>query len=75
LQDPVSLFQPIHHDSGDEIRVVDQIRDTKNLDDSWIESISIKDGLKKLKDKEKLILSLRFFDGKTQMEVADEIGI
>ena len=75
LQDPVSLFQPIHHDSSDEICVVDQIRDTKNLDDSWIESISIKDGLKKLKDRERLILNLRFFDGKTQMEVADEVGI
>ncbi len=75
LQDPVSLFQPIHHDSGDEICVVDQIKDTKNLDDSWIESISIKDGLEKLKDRERLILNLRYFDGKTQMEVADEIGI
>ena len=54
---------------------MDQIKDTKNLDDSWLENISIKDGMKKLKDREKLILNLRFFDGKTQMEVADEIGI
>jgi len=75
IQDPVSLFQPIYHDGGDEIYVMDQIRDTKNLDDSWLENISIKEGMKKLKDREKLILNLRFFDGKTQMEVADEIGI
>ena len=75
MQDPVSLFQPIYHDGGDEICVMDQISDNKNLDDSWIQSISIKDGMKKLKDREKLILNLRFFEGRTQMEVADEIGI
>ena len=75
IQDPVSLFQPIYHDGGDEIYVMDQISDTKNLDDSWIENISIKEGMKKLKDREKLILNMRFFDGRTQMEVADEIGI
>ncbi len=75
IQDPVSLFQPIYHDGGDEIYVMDQISDTKNLDDSWLESISIKEGMKKLNDREKLILNLRFFNGKTQMEVADEIGI
>jgi len=75
IQDPVSLFQPIYHDGGDEIYVMDQISDTKNSDDSWIENISIKEGMKKLKDREKLILNLRFFDGKTQMEVADDIGI
>ena len=75
LQDPVSLFQPIYHDGGDEIYVMDQIKDTKNLDDSWIENLSIKEGMTKLKEREKLILNLRFFDGKTQMEVADEIGI
>ena len=75
LQDPVSLFQPIYHDGGDEICVMDQIKDNKNLDDSWLQSISIKDGMNKLKDREKLILNLRFFQGRTQMEVADEIGI
>ncbi|MGK0469058.1 RNA polymerase sporulation sigma factor SigG [Clostridium sp.] len=75
IQNPVSLFQPIYHDGGDEIYVMDQISDTKNLDDSWLESISIKEGMKKLKDREKLILNLRFFNGRTQMEVADEIGI
>ena len=75
IQDPVSLFQPIYHDGGDEIYVMDQISDSKNSDNSWIENISIKEGMNKLKDREKYILNLRFFDGKTQMEVADEIGI
>ena len=75
IQDPVSLFEPIYHDGGDAIYVMDQISDTKNLDDSWLENISIKEAIKKLNDREKLILNLRFFDGRTQMEVADEIGI
>lgn len=75
IQDPVSLFEPIYHDGGDAIYVMDQISDNKNLDDSWLEDISIKEAMKKLNDREKLILTLRFFDGRTQMEVADEIGI
>jgi RNA polymerase sporulation-specific sigma factor len=75
IQDPVSLFEPIYHDGGDAIFVMDQISDSKNLDDSWLENISIKEAMKKLNDREKLILTLRFFDGRTQMEVADEIGI
>jgi RNA polymerase sporulation-specific sigma factor len=75
IQDPVSLFEPIYHDGGDAIYVMDQISDSKNIDDSWIENISIKEALKKLNSREKLILNLRFFDGRTQMEVADEIGI
>lgn len=75
IQDPVSLFEPIYHDGGDAIYVMDQISDNKNLDDSWLENISIKEAMKKLNDREKLILNLRFFDGRTQMEVAEEIGI
>jgi len=75
IQDPVSLFEPIYHDGGDAIYVMDQISDNKNLDSSWIENISINEAMKKLSDREKLILNLRFFDGRTQMEVADEIGI
>lgn len=75
IQDPVSLFEPIYHDGGDAIFVMDQISDTKNLDDSWLENISIKEAMKRLNDREKLILNLRFFDGRTQMEVAEEIGI
>lgn len=75
IQSPVSLYQPIYHDGGDESYLMDQLSDTKNIDDSWIENISIKEGMKKLKNREKLILNMRFFDGKTQTEVADEIGI
>ena len=75
IQDPVSLFEPIYHDGGDAIYVMDQISDSKNSDDSWLENISIKEEKKKLNDREKLILTLRFFNGRTQMEVADEIGI
>lgn len=75
IQDPVSLFEPIYHDGGDAIYVMDQISDSKNMDDSWLENIAIKEAMKKLNDREKLILNLRFFDGRTQMEVADEIGI
>jgi RNA polymerase sporulation-specific sigma factor len=75
IQDPLSLFEPIYHDGGDAIYVMDQISDNKNVDESWLENISIKEAMKKLNDREKLILTLRFFDGRTQMEVADEIGI
>ncbi|WP_315118062.1 RNA polymerase sporulation sigma factor SigG [uncultured Clostridium sp.] len=75
IQDPVSLFEPIYNDGGDAIFVMDQISDNKNLDDSWLENIAIKEAMKKLNDREKLILTLRFFDGRTQMEVAEEIGI
>ncbi|GIM27900.1 RNA polymerase sigma-G factor [Clostridium polyendosporum] len=75
IQDPVSLFEPIYHDGGDAIYVMDQISDNKNQDESWLENISIKEAMKKLNDREKLILTLRFFNGRTQMEVADEIGI
>lgn len=75
IQDPVSLFEPIYHDSGDAIFVMDQISDNKSIDDNWVENICINEAMKKLNKREKLILDLRFFNGKTQMEVADEIGI
>ncbi|WP_102400592.1 RNA polymerase sporulation sigma factor SigG [Haloimpatiens massiliensis] len=75
IQDPVSLFEPIYHDGGDAIYVMDQISDSKNYDENWLENISIKEAMKKLNGREKLILSLRFFQGRTQMEVAEEIGI
>lgn len=75
IQDPVSLFEPIYHDSGDAIYVMDQVSDDKNIDDNWLESIALKEAMKRLNDREKLILNLRFFEGRTQMEVADEIGI
>ena len=75
IQDPVSLFEPIYHDGGDAIFVMDQISDNKNHDESWVENISVKQAIQKLNDREKHILNLRFFEGKTQMEVAEEIGI
>lgn len=75
IQDPVSLFEPIYHDGGDAIFVMDQISDSKNQDENWLENISIKEAMKRLNSREKLILNLRYFDGRTQMEVADEIGI
>nr|WP_275983875.1 RNA polymerase sporulation sigma factor SigG [Paenibacillus hamazuiensis] len=75
IQDPVSLFEPIYHDGGDPIYVMDQISDDRNKDVSWIEGIALREAMRKLGDREKMILSMRFFDGKTQMEVADEIGI
>ncbi|MEN6350673.1 MAG: RNA polymerase sporulation sigma factor SigG [Syntrophomonas sp.] len=75
IQEPVSLFEPIYNDGGDPILVMDQISDDKNSDELWLEEISVKEAMKKLNEREKHIVSLRFFSGKTQMEVADEIGI
>ncbi len=75
IMDPVSLQEPIYHDGGDAVFVMDQIADDKNIDDSWLEKISLKEAMQKLQERERLILTLRFFRGKTQMEVADEIGI
>ncbi|HBT48122.1 MAG TPA: RNA polymerase sporulation sigma factor SigG [Peptococcaceae bacterium] len=75
IQDPVSLFEPIYNDGGDPIYVMDQIGDEKNHDGAWLESIAVREALAKLNERERLILSLRFFEGKTQMEVAEEIGI
>jgi RNA polymerase sporulation-specific sigma factor len=75
IQDPISLFEPIYHDSGDAIYVMDQVKDDKNSDETWLEGIALREALRRLNDREKLILTLRFFDGRTQMEVAEEIGI
>ncbi|MDR0999329.1 MAG: RNA polymerase sporulation sigma factor SigG [Clostridiales bacterium] len=75
IQDPISLFEPVYHDGNDAIFVMDQVRDERNTDASWLENLSLSEALKRLNEREKLILSLRFFEGKTQMEVADEIGI
>ncbi|KXG78470.1 RNA polymerase sigma-F factor [Fervidicola ferrireducens] len=75
IQEPISLFEPIYHDGGDPIFVMDQISDDKNNDENWISSIAIKEAMQKLNEREKMILTLRFFEGKTQMEVAQEIGI
>ncbi len=75
IQDPVSLYEPIYNDGADSLYLMDQIGDNKNIDDNWVEDIAISEGLKKLNPREQTIIKKRFFDGKTQMEVADEIGI
>ncbi|WP_408955882.1 RNA polymerase sporulation sigma factor SigG [Natroniella sp. ANB-PHB2] len=74
IQDPISLFEPIYHDGGDPIYVMDQISDD-NDDNDWLEGIAVREALRQLEDREKLILTLRFYEGKTQMEVAGNIGI
>jgi len=75
IQEPISLFEPIYHDSGDAIFVMDQVKDEESEDEVWLEEIALREAIDKLNDREKLILNLRFYEGKTQMEVADEIGI
>jgi RNA polymerase, sigma subunit, RpsG/SigG len=75
IQEPISLFEPIYHDGGDPIFVMDQIGDDRHNDNGWLEGLAVREALRRLGEREKLILSLRFFNGKTQMEVADEIGI
>ncbi|RBP45564.1 RNA polymerase sporulation sigma factor SigG [Garciella nitratireducens] len=75
IQDPISLFEPIYQDSGDAIYVMDQVSDEKSQDEIWLENIALQEAMERLNSREKLILNLRFFEGKTQMEVAEEIGI
>lgn len=75
IQEPISLFEPIYHDSGDAIYVMDQVKDEKSEDEVWLQEIALREALDKLNDREKHILNLRFYEGKTQMEVAEEIGI
>lgn len=75
IQEPISLFEPIYHDSGDAIFVLDQVKDEKEEDELWLRDITLKEAIAKLNNREREILNLRFFEGKTQMEVADEIGI
>ena len=75
IQDPVSLYEPAYNDGTDTIFVMDQVKDTKNTDESWLEEIALREAMKRLTDREKHIINLRFFSGRTQMEVADEIGI
>ena len=75
IQEPVSLFEPVFHDDGDAVFVMDQVQDTKNTDEKWIENISLSEAMNKISPREKHILTMRFFEGKTQMEVAEEISI
>ena len=72
---PVSLYDPVYSDGGDPLTVMDQVRDTRNTEGSWMEHITLRSAFQALGDREKQILSLRFYDGKTQMEVAGVLGI
>ena len=75
IQSPVSLYEPVYTEGGDTLYVMDQISDKKNREENWIEDLSLKEALKRLDDRERHIIEMRFYQGKTQMEVADEIGI
>lgn len=72
---PVSLYDPVFSDGGDPLTVMDQVKDTKNTEDGWMDHITLRNAFHSLNDREKQILSLRFYDGKTQMEVANSLGI
>ena len=72
---PVSLYDPVYADGGDPLTVMDQVRDTRNTDENWLERIALRDAFQALGEREKRILSMRFVGGKTQMEVADLVGI
>ena len=75
IQDPVSLQEPIYNDGSESIFIMDQVKDSKNSDENWAENMTIAEALKRLNEKEKNIIKKRYFDGRTQMEVAEEIGI
>lgn len=75
IQDPISLQEPVYSESSENIYVMDQVRDNKNTDELWAENITISEAMKKLNEREKNIITRRIFDGKTQMEVAEEVGI
>jgi RNA polymerase sporulation-specific sigma factor len=75
IQDPVSLYEPVYHDGADAIYVMDQLQDKSCADENWLEGIALKEAIDKLSEREKNIITMRFYQGKTQMEVADEIGI
>ncbi|MBQ3134366.1 MAG: RNA polymerase sporulation sigma factor SigG [Oscillospiraceae bacterium] len=75
ISEPISLYEPVYSDSGDSLCVMDQVRDTKNTDELWLEQIALKDAISHLTERERNILNLRFYQGKTQIEVSQEIGI
>ena len=75
IVDPVSLYEPVYADGGDAICVMDQVRDTRNTDEAWTDRIALKDAMQRLDERERRILALRFYEGKTQMEVSAEVGI
>ncbi len=75
IADPVSLYEPVYSDSGDTVCVMDQVKDHKNTDENWLEHIALREAMNQLPQREQEILRLRFFEGRTQMEVSNEIGI
>jgi len=75
IQSPVSLYEPVYTEGGDTLYVMDQISDKKNKEENWVENLSLKEALKRLDERERNIVEMRFYEGRTQMEVAREIGI
>ena len=75
IQNPVSLFEPVYTEGGDTLYVMDQITDKKNREENWVENLSLREAINRLNQRERHIIDLRFYEGKTQMEVAQEIGI
>ena len=75
IQDPISLQEPVYNDGAESIYVMDQVKDSKNTDEMWVENMTMMQAMEKLNEKERNIIVRRYFDGRTQMEVADEIGI
>ena len=75
IQTPVSLYEPVYTDGGDPLYVMDQISDKKNLEENWVEDLSLSEAMKRLPNRERRIIDMRFFEGKTQTEVAKEIHI
>lgn len=75
IQEPVSLQEPVNGSGTEKLYIMDQVKDNKNTDDSWAENITMLEAMKRLNDKEKMIINKRFFEGRTQVEVAEEIGI
>ena len=75
IQSPVSLYDPVYTEGGDALYVMDQISDKKNREENWVEELSLEAAMERLNERERYIINLRFFEGKTQMEVAEEIAI
>ena len=75
IQNPVSLFEPVYTEGGDTLYEMDQISDKKNKEETWVENLSLREAINRLNKRERHIIDLRFYEGKTQMEVAQEIGI
>ncbi len=75
ISDPLSLFDPVYHDGNETVLLMDQISDVKNTDEKWIENLAMKEAMKELSEKERKILTMRYYQGMTQTEISEEIGI